>query len=102
MKFLEKINDASLVGRAVKLEALSKKRDVIINKNEQHQNIIHDKDLSIELDPRNGYYRVISYHVPEKPSELNLSLDDILHVEAIYTDGYCYAYAFLNLFFDSN
>jgi hypothetical protein len=91
MKFLEKIDETLLARRPVKSEAVYKKRDTVLLHEHHHQLNTHDQDTSIEEDLHRGYYCVISFHVPERPSELNLALDDVLRVETIFSDGCCYA-----------
>ena len=49
------------------------------------------QDMTIDEDPRLGFYRVISSHIAERPNEMNMVIDDLVRVETIFTDGYCYA-----------
>lgn len=49
------------------------------------------QDMTIQEDPRLGIYRVISSHIAERPNEINMITDDLVRVETIFTDGYCYA-----------
>ena len=87
--FLEKVNDTFLVGHAMKLEALSKKRDAILHKHQTRElGVKEGGDLTEDL-----YETTCARHA-FRASHINFEKGDYLMVAFVFSDGWCFGYSF--------
>lgn len=85
MHFLEKINDAFLVGHATKLEALSKKRSTILHKHQTREIGVKEGGDLIE-----GLYVTTCARRALRPNHVNFEKGDYLMVAFLFSDGWCF------------